>query len=191
MPSTLPILRARRERRLEQQNKNSNRERGAILSIGIILSLLLGIVIILGAFAYADITQDLPSTEILPRLFNPPDGLLLQPTTIYDRTGMQLLATFSPDNSPRRYIPVSEANPQHIPQTLINAVIAVSDPQFNRHSGYSIDGFDNPELHPTIAQKLVYDFLLYSESPSTKRAIRERILAAQITAQFGRTQIIE
>jgi membrane carboxypeptidase/penicillin-binding protein len=191
MPSTLPILRARRERRLNQQNKKSNRERGAILSIGIILSLILGAAIILGAFAYADITQDLPSTEILPRLFNPPDGLLLQPTRIYDRTGLQLLATFSPDNSPRRYIPVSEANPQHIPQTLINAVIAVSDPQFNRHSGYSIDGFDNPELHPTIAQKLVYDFLLYSEPPSTKRAIRERILAAQITAQFGRTQIIE
>ncbi|MBL8051174.1 MAG: transglycosylase domain-containing protein [Anaerolineales bacterium] len=191
MPSTLPILRARRERRLNQQNKKSNRERGAILSIGIILSLILGVVIILGAFAYADITQDLPSTEILPRLFNPPDGLLLQPTRIYDRTGLQLLATFSPDNSPRRYIPVSEANPQHIPQTLINAVIAVSDPQFNRHSGYSIEGFDNPEIHPTIAQKLVYDFLLYNESPTTKRAIRERILAAQITSQFGRTQIIE
>ena len=191
MPSTLPILRARRERRLNQQNKNSNRQRGFVLSIGIIISLLLGLVIILGAFAYADITQDLPSTEILPRLFNPPDGLLLQPTRIYDRTGLQLLATFSPNNSPRRYIPVNEQNPQHIPQTLINAVIAVSDPQFNRHSGYSIEGFDNPDLHPTIAQKLVYDFLLYNESATTKRAIRERILASQITAQFGRTQIIE
>lgn len=191
MPSTLPILRARRERRLNQQNNQSNRQRGFILSIGIIISILLGVVIILGAFAYADITQDLPSTEILPRLFNPPDGLLLQPTRIYDRTGLQLLATFSPDNSPRRYIPVSEANPQHIPEFLINAVITVSDPQFNRHSGYSIEGFDNPELHPTIAQKLVYDFLLYNELPSTKRAIRERILAAQITSQFGRTQIIE
>jgi membrane carboxypeptidase/penicillin-binding protein len=191
MPSTLPILRARRERRLNQQNKKSNRQRGFVLSVGIIISLLLGLVIILGAFAYADITQDLPSTEILPRLFNPPDGLLSQPTRIYDRTGLQLLATFSPDNSPRRYIPVSEANPQHIPETLINAVIAVLDPQFNRHSGYSIEGFDNPELHPTVAQKLVYDFLLYSEPPTTKRAIRERILASQITAQFGRTQIIE
>lgn len=191
MPSTLPILRARRERRLNQQNKNSNRQRGFVLSIGIIISLLLGLVIILGAFAYADITQDLPSTEILPRLFNPPNGLMLQPTRMYDRTGLQLLATFSPNNSPRRYIPVNEQNPQHIPQTLINAVIAVSDPQFNRHSGYSIEGFDNPDLHPTIAQKLVYDFLLYNESPTIKRAIRERILAAQITAQFGRAQIIE
>lgn len=191
MPSTLPILRARRERRLNSQNKKSNRQRGFVLSIGIVISILLGIIIILGAFAYADVTQDLPSTQILPRLFNPPDGLLLQPTRIYDRTGLQLLATFSPNNSPRRYIPVSESNAQHIPQSLINAVIAVSDPQFNRHSGYSLDGFNNPEIHPTIAQKLVYDFLLYNEAPSSKRAIRERILAAQITSQFGRTQIIE
>ncbi len=191
MPSTLPILRARRERRLNQQNKNSNHQRGFILSVGIVISILLGVMIMLGAFAYADITQDLPSTEILPRLFNPPDGLLLQPTRIYDRTGLQLLATFSPNESPRRYIPIGEQNSQHIPQTLINAVIAVTDPQFNRHSGYSIEGLDNPDLHPTIAQKLVYDFLLYNESSSTKRAIRERILAAQITAQFGRTQILE
>jgi membrane peptidoglycan carboxypeptidase len=33
--------------------------------------------------------------------------------------------------------------------------------------------------------------MLYSEPPSARRAIRERILAAQITAQFGRTQVIE
>ncbi len=191
MPSTLPILRARRERRLNQQNKHSNRQRGFVLSIGIVISILLGVVIILAAFAYADITQDLPSTEILPRLFNPPDGLLLQPTRIYDRTGLQLLATFSPNESPRRYIPIGEQNSQHIPQTLINAVIAVTDPQFNRHSGYALDELDNPDSHPTIAQKLVYDFLLYNEPSSTKRAIRERILATQITAQFGRTQILE
>ncbi|MDO8753940.1 MAG: transglycosylase domain-containing protein, partial [Anaerolineales bacterium] len=47
------------------------------------------------------------------------------------------------------------------------------------------------ELHPTIAQKLVSDLMLYSEPPSWQRAIRERLLAAQITSQFGRTQIIE
>ena len=45
--------------------------------------------------------------------------------------------------------------------------------------------------HPTIAQKLVSDLILYNEPPSLRRAIRERILAAQITAQFGRTQVME
>ncbi len=64
MPSTLPILRARRERRLEKQNKQSARLRGAIISGGIVLSLLLAVGIMLGAFAYADVTRELPSTEI-------------------------------------------------------------------------------------------------------------------------------
>lgn len=191
MPSTLPILRARRERRLEKQNNQSARLRGAIISGGIVLSLLLALGIMLGAFAYADITRELPSTEILPRLLNPPDGLLLQPTRIYDRSGYQLLLTFAPNNLPRRYIPVNPQNPQHIPENLVNAAIAVADPQFKTHSGYAIQGYNDPELHPTIAQKLVSGLMLYNEPPSMRRAIRERILAAQITAQFGRTQIIE
>ncbi|GAB4496439.1 MAG: PBP1A family penicillin-binding protein [Anaerolineales bacterium] len=191
MPSTLPILRARRERRLEKQKQNENRSRGAILSIGLLLSILLGLLIILGAFAYTDVTRDLPSTEILPRLLNPPDGLLLQPTRIYDRTGLQLLATFAPSESPRRYIPISEQNAQHIPADLVNAVIAAADPSFERHSGYSLEGLNNYELHPTLAQKLVSGLMLYDEPPSLKRAIRERLLAVQITTHFGRTQIME
>lgn len=191
MPSTLPILRTRRERRLEKQKRNDNRSRSAILSVGILLSLVLGSLIILGAFAYADVTHDLPSTGILPRLLNPPDGLLLQPTRIYDRTGLQLLATFAPSESPRRYIPISEQNAQHVPPEMVDAIIAAADPSFESHSGYSLEGLNNFELHPTIAQKLVSALMLYDEPLSFKRAIRERLLAAQVTSQFGRTQVME
>jgi membrane carboxypeptidase/penicillin-binding protein len=130
MPSTLPLLRARRERRLAKQRTSSNRTRGTLLTVGMVLSLLLAAIIILGAFAYADITRDLPSVEILPQLLNPPDGLLFQPTRIYDRSGLQLLYTFAPTDTPRRYIPINNQNPQHIPKNLIDAVVAVADPQF-------------------------------------------------------------
>jgi membrane peptidoglycan carboxypeptidase len=191
MQKFLPILRSRRERRLEKQRASSNRFRGVMLSAGMLLSLILGVLIILGAFAYADITRDLPSVEILPHLFNPPDGLLLEPTRIYDRSGLQLLYTFSPTNAPRRYIPINKQNPQHIPDNLIEAVVAVQDPQFWSHSGYALQGLNDPDLHPTIAEQLVSDLILYNEAPSLRRAIRERILAAQITAEFGRTQVME
>lgn len=191
MSSTLPVLRARRERRLNRQKKTENKTRGAILSVGLVLAIALGAVIILGAFAYADITRSLPSTEILPRLLNPPDGLLLQPTRVYDRSGLQLLITFAPDESPRRYIPINEQNPQHIPPEMTAAMIAAADPQFGAHSGYSLEGLNNPDLHPTLAQKLAASLLLYDEPPSLNRAIRERLLAAQITAQFGRAQVME
>ncbi|MCB0103114.1 MAG: transglycosylase domain-containing protein [Anaerolineales bacterium] len=191
MPSTLPILRARRTRRLHKQKRSENRSRNTILSVGLLLSILLGSAIILGAFAYAETTRDLPSTAILPRLLNPPDGLLLQPTRIYDRTGLQLLATFAPSESPRRYIPISAQNAQYIPEQMLNAVIAAADPQFDKHSGYSLEGLTNPDLHPTLAQKIAIDLMLYNEPPTITRAVRERLLAAQITSQFGRTQVME
>lgn len=192
MPSTLPILRARRDRRLAKQRTSSDRTRGVLLTVGMIFSIILAALILLGAFAYADVTRELPSVEILPRLLNPPDGLLLQPTRIYDRTGEQVLFTFASDeNSPRRYIPINDQNPQHIPTNLIDSIIAVQDPHFRSHSGYSLQGLNDPNSHPTIAQKLVSDLILYNEKPSIRRAIRERILAAQITAQLGRTQVME
>lgn len=156
-----------------------------------VFSIVLAVLIVSTALAYADITRNLPSTDILPHLLNPPDGLLLQPTRIYDRSGLNLLYTFSTEESARRYLSINESSPQHIPQELVNAVIAVQDPQFWNHSGYSIMGYDDPDSHPTIAQQLVNDLVLYSEPPSANRAIRERLLAAQITDRFGRTQIIE
>jgi membrane carboxypeptidase/penicillin-binding protein len=191
MKELTPILRARRERRLNRQNQRSSRTRSILLSVGMVFSILLAVLIVSSALAYADITRDLPSVDVLPNLLNPPNGLLLQPTRMYDRSGTNLLFTFATDESTRRYIPINEQNPQHISAELVNAVIAVQDAHFWNHSGYAIAGYDQPDLHPTIAQQLVSDLILYSEPPSTARAIRERILAAQITDQFGRTQIIE
>jgi membrane peptidoglycan carboxypeptidase len=191
MPSTIPILRARRERRLNKQRANESRARNTFLSAGMIFSLLLAALIITVAFAYVNLTRDLPSPQILPILLNPPNGLLLQPTRIYDRTGDNLLFTFAPNDSPRRYIPLSDTNPQHLPQSLTDAVIATSDPGFYDHAGYTLDTITNYELHDTLAQQLVSDLLLFNEPPSLRRALRERILAAQVTAQFGRAQILE
>jgi membrane peptidoglycan carboxypeptidase len=192
MQNFLPILRARRERRLAKQRISSNSARGALLGFGMVFSLFLAVLILLGAFAYADVTRDLPSVEILQRLLNPPDGILLQPTRIYDRTGGQVLLSFASDeSSSRRYIPINKQNPQHLSSYLIDAMISVADPHFWSHVGFTLQGIDDLNSHPTIAQKLVSDLILYNEKPSMRRAIRERILAAQITAQFGREQIIE
>jgi len=191
MPSTIPILRERRKRRIAKQHKDEVRTRNTLLSAGMILSLLIAALIIVTAFSYVNLTRDLPPVQILPTLLNPPDGLLLQPTRITDRTGENVIYTFAPSNSPRRYIPLSDTNPQYLPKSLADAVIARSDPNFWKHAGYSLTGLSDPELHPTLAQRLVFELLLFNEPPSLQRALRERILAAQITAEFGRTQILE
>jgi membrane peptidoglycan carboxypeptidase len=191
MPSTIPILRARRERRLARQRASESRTRSTLLTAGMILSLSIAVLIITTAFTYVNLTRDLPSAEILPILLNPPDGLLLQPTRIYDRTGENLLFTFAPNDSQRRYLPLSETNPQHLPKSLSDAVIAKIDPYFWEHPGYTLTTIPNYDVHPTLAQRLAFDLLLFNEPPSLRRALRERILAGQITARYGRTQVLE
>ena len=191
MPSTLPILHARRERRLARQQARDFRSRNTLLSVGMFISLLIAVFIFVIAFSYVSLTRDLPAVETLPSLLNPPNGLLLQPTRIYDRTRENILFTFAPNDSPRRYIPISTTNPQYLPKSLQDAVIAASDPEFWNHPGYTLDTITNYQLHPTLAQRLVFDLLLFNEPPSFRRALRERILAAQITAEHGRSQILE
>lgn len=191
MPSIVPILRARRERRLAAQRQRADRSRSFLVSTGMLVSLLVAALLIGGAFAYTDLTRDLPALETLPALLNPPEGLLLQPTRITDRTGTVTLHTFAPTEGPRRYIPLSPANPQHLPQSLASAVVSVSDPRFYQHNGWDLASLFDPQAHPTLAQQLTADLLLYDEPPSLRRALRERLLAAQLTARFGRTQILE
>jgi membrane peptidoglycan carboxypeptidase len=191
MSSTIPILRARRERRLSRQRARQSRTRNTLLTLGMILSLVIAALIIITAFAYVSLTRDLPAAQILSILLSPPDGLLLQPTRIYDRTGENILFTFAPDHAQRRYLPLSATNPQHLPKSLSDAVVAKTDPYFWEHPGYTLTTITNYELHPTLAQRLVFDLLLFDEPASLRRALRERILAAQVTARYGRTQVLE
>jgi membrane carboxypeptidase/penicillin-binding protein len=155
MRETLPILRARRERRLARQRQTETRTHGAVFSLGTIFSLALSALILVSALAYADLTRDLPSIEILPRLLKPPDGHLLQPTRLYDRTGQHLLLTFAADQSPRGYAPLDQQNPNHLPAAMADGVIALADPQFWEHSGYVIEDWQDATAHPTLAQRLV------------------------------------
>ncbi len=174
------------------------------IGLGILLTIAVALLILLSALAYADLTRDLPNVEVVPALLNPPDGLLLQPTRLYDRTGQHVLLSFSTeaqnvgaytaeDNAPglRRYIPLSDAAPQHLPKFLADATVVLADPGFWSHGGYRLAGLTDPDAHPTIAQKLVSDLLLYGEKPSLRRALRERMLAAQLTSAYGRSQVLE
>src|SRR5215208_5144753 len=68
MPQVTPILRARRERRLARQRVSESRARNSFLIVGSIVSLLIAAFLITAAFSYVKLTNDLPSTEILPQL---------------------------------------------------------------------------------------------------------------------------
>lgn len=191
MPSPASIVRKRRDRLREQGRRRERRWRAGGMGLGIVVSILVALLILAGGLAYADLTRDLPNIEYLPVLLNPPDGLLLQPTRLFDRTGEHLLLSLAPTDTPRRYFPLNPQSPQHLPDALAKAIVALADPQFWSHGGYSLDDWRDPASHSTLAQKLVSDLLLHNEPSSVRRALRERILAAQATRQYGRTQILE
>jgi membrane peptidoglycan carboxypeptidase len=162
-----------------------------LVGVGLAFFTLLGASIIALAFGYASVTADLPSLQLLPALLDSPTGLLLQPTRLYDRTGAHLLASLSPQAGPREYVYLNPALPDHLPDVAYKPVIALADSDFWNHDGYSLSGLSNPEIHPTLAQKLAADLLLWDEPPSLRRAIRERILAWQITGAYGREKVLE
>jgi len=191
MTDVIPILRRRRDRRESARRSVEARTQRIALGFGFVFTSLMALLILGTAFYYSNLTRNLPSVQTLPGLLNPPDGLLLQPTRIYDRTGTHVLKTFAPSESPRRYIPLDPSNPQHLPDSLVQATLAMADRTFWEHSGYALVGLNAPDIHPTLAQQLVSDLLLWNEPSSLQRAFRERLLAAQITSEFGRLQVIE
>jgi membrane peptidoglycan carboxypeptidase len=100
-----------------------------------------------------------------------------------------LLTLENPDSPGRTYLTLNQGNTDFIPQSMISATLATADPTFWQHGGYSFDGILSGD-HPTLAQKLVSDLLGAGEEPGLRRYLRERLLAAQITARFGRDQIL-
>ncbi len=189
--SALPVLRRRRERRLDERQHSHNRLTRGLIGVGLFLSVLLGLSILAAAFFYVSLTANLPSIDLLPALLEPPSGPLLQPTRIYDRTGTHLLAVLAPEDAPRSYVPIDPNAPVHIPNTLVRATVALVQPDFWSSPGYTLNDLSNPDEHPTIAQQLVANLLLADEPPGLRRALRERILAAQLTARFGPDKILE
>jgi hypothetical protein len=96
MPSSLSILRQRRERRDQSRRSAESRTRGMIIAFGLILSLLVAAAILTVAFSWASFTRDLPTVAALPVLLDPQNGALLQPTRLYDRSGEHVIAVLSP-----------------------------------------------------------------------------------------------
>jgi len=161
---------------------------------GVLISLLLVIITMAGIWYYIDLTRNLPSVDVLPSLLEPPNGTLLQPTRLYDRTREHVILTLeNPAAAGKQYLHIglnSQAEADQASQYLEDATIAVNDPGFWKEPGYTLSGI-SLGTHSTLAQLLISNLVLDSEPPSVKRNIRERMLAAQVTTHFGREKILE
>ncbi len=186
------IIRHRRRRRRMSGKKGIQ----ALGQTGMVLALLLGLALITGLLflilSYQSLTHDLPPVQEIENLLDITEGVLRQPTVLYDRTGTEIIARLENPGIERHFLPLPSAENASGP-TLADPVddvfIAVFDPGFWQHSGIQTADLTNPEPQ-TIAERLVLQFLLADEPAAPRRALRMRILAAQITAQYGRKKVL-
>ena len=187
----IPFLRRRRKRHSSERLKKENMRTRGVIAVGLALAGGIGGLIFALAFAYASLTADLQKPENILSLMDPVNGSLMQPTRIYDRTGEHQLLSLSPQEGARTYVPIDSNQPNHLPESLTRITIALEDPGFWGEPGCHLEDIFNPYSHPTLAQKMVSDLLLWNEPPSLRRAIRERYMAAELTARYGREKILE
>lgn len=185
----VPLILQRRHRRQRKQQRNPAGRFG--FGLILVLSLLAAAASLILVFVYGAVTAELPAPEELPALLAPPDGAFLQPTRVYDRTGQHLLLSLENPAAPGpEYRHLADGQNDGIPAVVASTTLAAVDPQFWQHPGFTYSSLTQSEP-PTIARRLASDLLLWDEPQSLRRQLREYLLAAQITAHFGREQILE
>jgi membrane peptidoglycan carboxypeptidase len=155
---------------------------GGMAALGVALAAAL---LLLGS-AYASLTAGLPSLQTIPAMLELPNGLYLQPTRLYDRSGQHLLLTLENPGVKRRYLPLNEDEAVHLSPELARVTVATLDPTF-----WSNPGFTLSAGYQTLAQRLVSSLLLADEPPGWQRDLRVRLLAGQISATYGRQKVLE
>lgn len=176
-----------------------------------IFSLSLALFSLFTAIGYFQISQNLPSIEALPQLFEPPDGLVLRPTLFYDRSGEHVILiiqnpVLTPDGHDkteitsyrRHYLRIqnhtSIASPgeenDFLSPNILLTTLAIKDPEFWSHPGFTLVSLLKPEQQ-TLAQELVSSYLLRHETTGISKTVRISLLAVQVTSHFGREKILE
>jgi len=186
MSSSLTFIRQRRRRRENSRTSAQQRTQRMLFGFGFVVSAAVVVLVFSAALVYASLTDSLPPLEQMSALLDPQNGQLLQPTRFYDRTGEHLISTLSPTASDRTYIPYDQ-----FPKSLLDATLALAQPDFWTSPGYSTKGWNDPQAHPTLAQRLVFDLLLWDRPTTVTRAIHERLLAAQAISRYGPRQVLE
>ncbi len=206
------IVNKRLKRRINNQHSPTG---SAGLGCSLLTSLMVLGTILLGAVFYTQITRGLPSPLSLPLLVEPPNGILLQPTLLFDRSGQHVILSLENlAGKDHRYLKVdpsqagktaagtaapvqgpsagqdSFSGSAYFPANLIKATLAVADPTFWTNPGFISEKWNSP-VPVTIAERLVSTLLLADEKPGLIHNVRLRLISAQITARYGRVKVLE
>lgn len=162
--------------------------------LGIGLTAILLVATTLGAFAlvifYSSLTADLPSPELIPAYFDPQFGAFHHPSQVLDQSGEHTLLTLDNPGITAEYRVIDPDERNHLSPHLVRAAVAWLQPDFWQSPGFSFRHLTDPNPH-TIAERLVLDLMVPVEEANLRRALRMRLLAAQLVSQSGRAQVLE
>jgi penicillin-binding protein 1C len=149
----------------------------------------------LAIFHYNRIAVTLPEVQDLRD-----QAAQFETTRILDRNGNVLYELLDPNAGRRTYVPLDEISPY-----LVAAIIATEDANFYSHPGYDVAAIARSFYYnlisdeivsgaSTITQQLTRMLLLSAEEQVSRtytRKLREAILAAEITRQYSKDEILE
>ena len=183
-------IKVRNQRRNQSSDARFAIARKLRFTVLLVSVLLFSVTVLFITWQYSLITNGLPAIGSLESQLDTEKGVFSHPTRLMDRSGSEIIAELSMPGVTRRYRSITLTDNEHVSEDLINAVIASTEPDFWNSPGFSLRTL-NPNEHPTIAQRLVYNLLLSNEKPDYKRAIREKLLASQAIAVYGRQKVLE
>lgn len=184
------VMIRRNRHKAEYRGRLYNRLKPAGFTILLLFSLLLTGGMIAAASLYVTVSADLPSIEQAACFFDPNDGLILQPSRLFDRTGQTELLTLDNPGSLRAYVWLDPNREVHFSPLLVKAIVTLNQPDFWQSQGVDWKHWSDPAPR-TLAENLASRLLLWQESDSIVRAIRMRLLAWQMTTSFGREKVLE
>ncbi len=158
-----------------------------ILAMAMILLLSLGITVM----GYVRVATTLPSPIELRDRAN-----TFKTTSIYDREGNLIYEVFPSDTGRRTVVPLVDISPH-----MINATLAVEDPNFYRHPGVDPVGvaraiyyiFRREATQPggsSLLQQLV-KLTYLSPERSLSRKVKEAVLSLEINRRYTKDDILE
>jgi len=182
------FLQIKQSERRREASEISRKKRSFRIGLGsgIVFFLILVGGVAFASIYYMNITKDLPSILGLDGLLNPENGQLLEPTRIYDRSEQNILLELSNPGVERKFVALDS----QISPIMIQLTTASLQPDFWDSPGYATHSILDPQPQ-TIAEQLVNQLLLWQEPDSSTKALRMRLLAAQVVKQYGKSQVLE
>lgn len=185
----LLVKRHRLRRNFKKNKQKSSLKNSAYFFIALILIAVLALPVVAGVI-YTRISQDLPPVEWLGLYLNKETGIFLSPTEILDRDEQTVLYQLGNYGIERRFLSIDPNQEEFFSPYLVQLTVASIEPDFWSSPGYHGNWFKN-DAPVTIAETLVSRLLLWQEEANWNTSLRMRLLAAQVTNRYGRSQVLE